>query len=85
MTDGIVKTSQWGTVTLSTSSSARSRAIICLLAIFLVGKLVLLIVLSLNSTFIMDEFTHFADARVALGDLYRSNWPPKPMLYGAYP
>ena len=60
------------------------RGLTAILLVFLTVKVVFLVVLAVNTAFIMDEYTHFADARLSLANVYQTVWPPKTLLYAAF-
>ena len=52
--------------------------------VLLTVRVVCLLVRAVNTAFVMDEYTHFADTRLSLANVYQTNWPPKTLLYAAF-
>ena len=64
--------------------SGALRGLVAILLVFLTVKVVFLVVLAVNTAFVMDEYTHFADTRLSLAHVYQTTWPPKTLLYAAF-
>ena len=60
------------------------RVVGVVLLAFLLAKLVLLVVLALNSAFVMDEYWMAGHGLFNIDNLYKEVWPAKTVLYAAF-
>jgi hypothetical protein len=81
MSDGIVAASATNSDGSLIGALSKPSALARILLVFIAAKLVVLVILAVNTTFLMDEYWTVVHGLIGVDHLYKEIWPSKTVLY----